>query len=146
MELHERSDWRATTPDKHRLFSIPKLLSISVHVYCKPIHTQLFGVQLHVYMTTKLKYMQLTLYYTQNNHFTPNDTLFYRNKFGYSVATIQTLQCLLISLDAIDRCMLIIKLIRNTTALLDKLSKYMYTQALVHCNQFAVSSWKINIH
>ena len=50
-----------------------------VCVYCKPVHTSLFGVQLN--MTTKLMYL-LTAYYTPNNSFTANDASFNKNQFG----------------------------------------------------------------
>ena len=50
-----------------------------VCVYCKPVYTSLFGAQLR--LTTELTYL-MTAYYTPNDSFTANDTLFYKNKFG----------------------------------------------------------------
>ena len=61
-ELDQRSDWRATAPDMHQLFSDTTLSCI----YFKPVHALLFVAQLHVCMTTKLTYL-MTGYYTPNN-------------------------------------------------------------------------------
>ena len=77
LELHERSNWRAITPEMHQSF-LDTTLSC---VYCKPVHTSppVFHAQLH--MTTKLTYL-ITAYYTLNDGFTANEVSFYDNKVG----------------------------------------------------------------
>ena len=51
----------------------------AICVYCKPVYTSLFGMQLS--MPTKLTYL-MTVYYTPNDGFTANNASFYKRKFG----------------------------------------------------------------
>ena len=62
--------------NRHTLFV---LWYNTVCLYCKPVHTLLFGVQLCV--ATNLTYL-MTAYYTPNNTFNGNDASFYKNKAG----------------------------------------------------------------
>ena len=71
-ELHKRSDWRITALDIHWLFS-----DTTLRVYCKAVHTLLFGAQLRT--TAKLTYL-MSAYYIPNNDFTANDASFHKNK------------------------------------------------------------------
>ena len=65
LELQERSNWRAKGPD---------ILWYKIGcLYCKPVHTSLFGGQLR--MTTKLTYL-MAAYYTRNDGFTTNAASF----------------------------------------------------------------------
>ena len=75
-------------------------------IYCQPVHTLLFGAQLHVCMTTKLTGL-MTAYFTPNNSFAANNVLFYTNKIGY---LHYTLQCL-----SNYSCTLLLKLLSGTT-------------------------------
>ena len=56
-----------------------------VCIYCKLLHTSLFGMQVH--LTTKLMYL-MTAYYAPNEGFTANNALLYKNNGGYSVSIL----------------------------------------------------------
>ena len=59
--------------------------------------------------------MQLmTVLHTPNDSCTANDASFYKNKFDVFLITV----------DAMNTCMVILQLIRSTTVLLDKLREY----------------------
>ena len=97
LELDARYEWRVTPPNTHRsLFLIshfcvysvlrhgPRHASVVlwydiVCVYCKLVHTSLFGTQLR--LTTKLMHL-MTVYCTPNNGFTANGAFFYKNEVG----------------------------------------------------------------
>ena len=65
-------------PSMHQSFSLSYNI---VCIYCKPIHTSLFGVQL--FTTTKLTYSTLWPHTThQMTALLPNDASFYNNKVG----------------------------------------------------------------
>ena len=72
LELHERSDWRATATDTHQLYSDTICSSLYIHWY-------IFGVQLR--MTTHSCALRLHTTH-QNNDFIANDALLYKNKVG----------------------------------------------------------------
>ena len=76
LELHERSDWRATATDMHWLFFDTTLL------YTASPYTASQYILHHYlvcnYMTAKLTYL-MTAYYTPNNGFTANNASFYKN-------------------------------------------------------------------
>ena len=52
---------------------------VIVCVYCKPVYTSLFGMQL--YLTTKLTYL-MSAYYIPKDGLNANDASFYKNKLG----------------------------------------------------------------
>ena len=95
------------------------------YVYCKPIHTfaLLFGAQLH--MTTNSR--SLWPYYTPNNGFTAHDALFYKNKIGQLLIHIAVSFRLQWTLNT---CTLVLKLIRSSTVLLDKLRESAHVGAV----------------
>ena len=65
LELHERSDWRATAPDTHQPFSDTTLCAYTA----SPVHSLLFSEQLRT--KTKPTYL-MTAYYTPNDGFPAN--------------------------------------------------------------------------
>ena len=73
LELHERSNWRATAPDMHRSISDTTLCA-----YTASLYIQRYFILLWSYVHT-YKYL-MTAYYTLNDRFTTNNPSFYKNK------------------------------------------------------------------
>ena len=115
-KLHDRYDWKAMGPDTHHGLSL--IQHCHAYIYCSLVSNYAWQQNSH----------SLWLYYTLNDGFTANDVSFYKNKFGYLLYTHYSV--FPITVDTINTCMLILKLIRSSTVLPDKLSKWVCAHAL----------------
>ena len=124
LQFHEKSEWSVTAPVMHCGHFITHYPVYTVSPY---IHHDLV-CNYRVHMKTKLTYLKSIIHSKQSLYV--NDVQFYKKKLGQLHALFARCNALLITVDATKTSMLIVKLIRSTTAILDKLSKYAHAGSL----------------
>ena len=131
LELHERSDWRATAPNTHRGHSLIKhcvhilQACTDITIWCTTVHDN----KSHIAYDCITHQIMVLL--PIMHHFIGTKSYVTTYKVLSSIVSTYTLQCLSNYSECINTHTLTLKLIRSTTVLLDQLTKYTLGTSLV---------------